>query len=142
MNDKTMARADFFKYVVGRTASLVGKATEDLTIPLSVASDVAASLVTKPLISIGEYDGAMKLLTSCKPPLFLVGEPHNNLIAILALCEKDNFLLSYQPQYDSFYCSACGERHELNRSDGEIKTDLKAIPLVIREGKICLLCGS
>lgn len=142
MNDKTMARADFFKYVVGKTVSMVGEVTGDLVKPFTEASNTALGMVLKPLLPVDEYDGRVKLLMSCKPPLFIIGRINENCLAVEALCEDDGFLLSYQSHEDSFSCGICGKRHDINRTDDAIETDLKTIPLVIREGQICLLSGS
>jgi hypothetical protein len=142
MNDKTMARADFFKYVIGKTASLVSKAAEDFTKPLSAASVAAVHTITKPLLSVGEFDCEIKLLASSTPPLFLMGDLNKGISAISALCENDSFLLSYQAHDETFFCGVCGATHKLNRLENGIEIDLETIPLVIVEGNICLLSRS
>jgi hypothetical protein len=96
-------------------------------------------MVSKPLMPLSEFDGSVKLLTSTKPPLYLIGEINDKIMAVSALCAQDGFLFSYQPQDDSLYCAICGVKHVISRTDERIETDLATIPLFVKEGQICML---
>jgi hypothetical protein len=142
MSDKAMARAEFFKYVAGKTVSILGDAAEGLAKPLADAACSVPGMISKPLIPLSEFDGSVKLLASTKPPLYLIGAINNSITAVSALCAEDGFLFSYQPQDDSLYCAICGAQHVISRSDEEIETDLATIPLFVKEGQICMLLKS
>jgi len=139
MTEKRMGRADFLKYAFARTTSAAFKVAEDIMEPLRQAGETVENTVTTPLIPVNEYDGKAKLITSSKPPVYLIGEVGSNLTAVRAICDSDGFLLSYLAQVDALYCSACNAKHKIAYEEDRIVVDLPVLPLTVKEGYINLL---
>lgn len=137
--DKTaIGRADFFKQIFREAASVAAQFAGDIMKPLNNAEKVAESILFEPLITVDEYNGEPKLLTSVKPPLYILGKPDKNLTGYAATCTNDGFLLSYLAHEDVLYCSACRTKHHLTYEEDRVVTDLQATPLAVNEGHICL----
>jgi len=139
MNDKAMGRAEFLKFFFRKTVSTAYELADDFTEPLHQAEEKAQKILTQPLIPVEEYQGEPKLLASSKPPIYIVGEPGKNLIGLSAVCRKDGFLLSYLPQENSLYCSACSAKHVISLDDENAGVDLPVIPLTVKKGYIYLV---
>lgn len=134
MDKNTMGRKDFFKYLLGRTKSITAQVAGEILEPFHQAEETAKNMLTTPLIALDEYHDQPKLLSSAKPPLYLVGEKDKNLTAISAICKEDGFLLTYLHQEHALYCPMCAKKHVLKFSETFIETDLTVFPLAVKEG--------
>lgn len=134
-----MGRADFFKYIFGKTAQAAADITENMIKPLHEANLIAQKVVTQPLLAVAEYSGEPSMVMSSKPPVYVVGEIDKNLTAFGALCKNDGFLLRYLPHEQALFCSACGAKHRLELKEDRIESDLETYPVAVKEDKICLL---
>lgn len=139
MHDNAMGRAEFLKYVVGKTTSTATEFMEVLAEPLHQVEGIIKQTIYKRILPIDQYFNEPKLLTSSQPPLYIVGEINKNLIAFSAVCEKDGLLLSYLPQESAFYCSLCGIKHSLVKADEYMVADLPSFSLTVEDGFICLI---
>lgn len=139
MAEEVLGRAEFFRQLFKKSAGVVLQMTDNLLESLEEAGNWVPEDISEPLLPVDRYDGSPALITSSKPPVFLVGEPGKNLRAVSALCPKDGFLLTYLAAQEALYCSMCDKSFPLKGNEQSEQKELAVYPVRVRNNFFYLI---